>query len=212
MKIAASFLSCKKIGPAIEKLTFTDVDLIHVDFIDKTLIDGRKISFRKLKKALKNTKKRLDVHLMVKNPKKYIQKFASLNAETIVFQVEAENDIEKNLELIRSFGIQCGLAISPTSELSRLRTYLDKVDVILVMGVEPGYGGQPFLENTISRIETLKRMIDERHLNVLISVDGGIDEEVAKRLKNVDIVISGSYITNQENYQQQIDRLRNAIR
>lgn len=208
LKIAASFLSCKNIKEGIKKLSLTDVDYIHVDLIDGTFIKGREIPFRKLKKIYKYTNKRLDVHLMVKKPKKYIQKFVTLNTEVITFPVEIENKIDKNLDLIRSYGIKCGLAISPKTELSTLIPYLDKIDIVLVMGVEPGYGGQAFIEDTVQKVKELKAMIKKAKVNVQVSVDGGINEETIKKLKKIDIVVAGSYITNAKNYQEQIDSLR----
>ncbi len=208
MKIAASFLSCKNIEKGIQKLSATDADFIHVDLMDGTLYKGRKFSVRKLKKIFKHTRKRLDVHLMVKKPKKYIRKFSMLNTESITFQIETEKNIEKNLELIHSFGIKCGLAISPDTEISRLRPYLDKIDMILVMSIVPGFGGQAFKEESISRIEMIHKMIQEANLDVKISVDGGINDETIKKLKYVDQVVAGSYITNQKNFQEPIDCLR----
>lgn len=208
MKISASFLACKKIKKGIKKLSLTDVEFIHVDVVDGKFVQGRKIPFYKLKRIYKYTSKRLDVHLMVKKPKRYIQKLAPLNAENIIIPVEVEKKLEQNLELIKSYGIKCGLAISPKTDIAKLRPYLDKIDIVLVMGVEPGYGGQPFIEETISRIKEIKEMILEMDAKVLVSVDGGVNDEVAKRLKNVDILVAGSYITNKEDYQKQIDNLR----
>jgi len=167
MKIATSFLSCKNVEKSIQKLSATDADFIHVDFIDGKLYKGRKIPYRKLKKIFKSTRKRLDVHLMVKKPKKYIRKFSSLNAANITFHIETDKNIEKNLELIHSFGIRAGLSISPDTDVSRLRPYLEKIDLILIMSVMPGAGGQAFLEEhklnekyTSSQIiDTLRNMV-----------------------------------------------------
>jgi len=208
MKIAASFLSCKNIERTIQKLSVTDVDFIHVDFIDGKLYKGRQFPFRKLKKIFKYTRKRLDVHLMVKKPKKYIKKFADLNAANITFHIETDHNIEKNLDLIRSFGIRAGLAISPDTETSRLRPYLDKIDLILIMSVMPGSGGQAFLEETVSRIETIYEMAQKVNPNIKICVDGGINEEVSKKLKHIDMLVVGSYITNQKDFQEPINILR----
>lgn len=212
MKIATSFLSCKNIGKAIQKLSATDADFIHVDFIDGKLYQGKKFSFRRLKKIFKYTRKRLDVHLMVKKPKKYIKKFASLNAANITFHIETGKNIEKNIELIHSFGIRAGLAISPNTETSILRHYLEKIDLILIMSVMPGAGGQAFLEETIPRIEAIVEMTKKVNPNIKICVDGGINEETAKKLKSVDMIIVGSYVTNQKNFQEAIDTIRNSVK
>lgn len=212
MKIAASFLSCPKIKPAIEQLSLTDVEYIHIDLVDGTLNEGRKIPLRKLKKIYKYTSKPLDVHLMVKKPKKYIKKFAALNTETITFPIEIENGIEEGIELIHGFGIKCGIAINPDTELSRLKPFLDKIDLILVMSIHPGYGGQKFIEETPKKISALQEMIKKMKLNITICVDGGINNETAKLIKNVDMIVVGSYITNSKNYQKQIDMIRKSVK
>lgn len=208
MKISASFLACKNIKKALIKLGLTDTDYIHVDVIDNKFVEGRKISIRKLKKIYKYTEKRLDVHLMVKKPKKYIRKLASLNTSRIVFHVELEKNIEKNLDYIHSFGIKNGLAINPDTDISLLKPFLDKIDTILVMSVNPGYGGQAFIPESIEKIKKIKKMIGRKKIE--LSVDGGIKEEQAKELSKipVDIIIAGSYITNSKNYQEKIDSLR----
>lgn len=212
MKIAASFLSCAKIKPAIEKLSLTDVEYIHIDLVDGTLNEGRKIPLRKLKKIYKYTSKPLDVHLMVKNPKKYIKKFALLNTETITFPIEIEKGIEENIDLIHSYGIKCGLAINQDTELSRLKPFLDKIDSVLVMSIIPGYGGQKFIEETQKKVSTLQNMIKEMKLNITICVDGGINNETSKLIKNVDMIVVGSYITNSKDYQKQIDIIRECVK
>ena len=208
MKISASFLSCKNIKKALIKLGLTDVNYIHVDVVDNKFVTGRKIPIRKLKKIYKYTDKRLDVHLMVNKPKKYIKKLALLNTERIVFHVELEKNIEKNLDYIHKFGIKNGLAISPETDISILKPFLDKIDTILVMSVNPGYGGQAFIPESLDRIKKIKKMIGKRKIE--LSVDGGIKEEQAKQLKEipVDIIVAGSYITNSNNYQEKIDSLR----
>ncbi|MDD6224142.1 MAG: ribulose-phosphate 3-epimerase [bacterium] len=207
MKISASFLAEKKIEKAIYKLDHTDADYIHVDVVDGKFVDGKKIPLRKLKKIYKLTSKRLDVHLMVKKPKKYIKKFVTMNAERIIIHLELKKDLEKNLELIHKFGIKNGLAINPNTDISYLEPYLDKIDSILVMSVMPGYGGQKFIENTTTRLIEIKKMLLQ-HPNIEIMVDGGINEDTIEFVKIADIVVSGSYITKSKNYQDQIDKLR----
>lgn len=208
MKISASFLSCKKIEDGIKKLSLTDVDFIHVDFVDGKFTKGREIPFRKLKKIYKYTSKRLDVHLMVSKPSKYIKKFSSLNVQNIIFPVEVEKGITQNIDLVHSFGIKCGLAINPKTDISKLEPYLDKIDLILVMGIEPGYGGQAFIEDTVSKVQSIKEMVSKSGHQVLLSVDGGINDEVIKKINDIDIVVAGSFITNFRNFQEQVDKLR----
>lgn len=209
MKVSASFLSCKKIIPAIEKLSLTDVDYIHVDFIDGKFVVGKKIPFHKLKKISKVSSKRLDVHLMTNKLKRYIKKFATLNCEYITFHVEVEKDIEKYIDLIHSYGIKCGLAINPNTDIEILEPYLNMIDMVLVMSVVPGYGGQPFIPETVEKVKKLKDVITKDKLKIVINIDGGINNETVKEIQPfVDMVVSGSYITNSNDYQEKINSLR----
>lgn len=209
MKVSASFLSCKKILPAIEKLSLTDVDYIHVDFIDGKFVVGKTIPFRKLKKISKVSSKRLDVHLMTNKLQKYIKKFALLNCEYITFHVEVEKDIEKYINLIHNYGIKCGLAINPDTDIEKLKPYLSMIDMVLVMSVVPGYGGQAFIPEVVDKVKELKNYLVEKELNVIINIDGGINNETIKQIQPfVDMVVSGSYITNGNDYQEKINSLR----
>jgi len=209
MIISASFLSCKKIKPAIKELSLTDVDFLHVDFIDGKFVKGKKIPFYKLKKIDKLSSKRLDVHLMTNKLNKYIKKFALLNCEYITFHIEINKDIEKYINMIRSFGIKVGLAINPDTNIETLKPYLPMIDLVLVMSVVPGYGGQEFIPETVNKLKELKQYISKNKLNVLISVDGGInDERVVDIRAYTDMVVSGSYITNSNDYQREINTLR----
>lgn len=209
MKISASFLSCKKMIPAIKKLSLTDVDYIHVDFVDGKFVVGKKIPFRKLKKISKISSKRLDIHLMTNKLRKYIKKAALLNCEYITFHVEVENNIEKYIQLIHSYGIKCGLAINPSTDIDTLKPYLSMIDMVLVMSVVPGYGGQAFIPEVVDKVKELRSYLVEKELDVVISIDGGINNETIGAVKPfVDMAVSGSYITNGDNFQEKIDSLR----
>lgn len=209
MKISASILSSKKIDVAVKELSLTDVDYIHVDFIDDTFINGKKIPFRKLKKISKYSPKRLDIHLMTSNIKKYIKKFASLNAEYITFHIEATDKVEELIELIHNYGIHAGLAINPETDIEKVKSYLNDIDLVLIMSVNPGYGGQSFIPETVEKVKTLREYLNKEKLKVLINVDGGINNETSNEVKKyVDIMVSGSYITNSDNFQEKISSLR----
>ena len=209
MKISTSFLSCKNIESGIRRLNMTDADYLHVDFIDDKYIDGKKIPFRKLKKIPKLTSKRLDVHLMTNKLNKYIKKFIGLNCEYITFHIEACDKPEKYISMIHSYGVKAGIALNPNTDIEKIKEYLDMADLVLVMSVEPGYGGQSFIEGTVSKLEKLRKYITEKELNIIINVDGGINSETVGKVKPyVDMVVAGSYITNSDSYQTQINSLR----
>lgn len=209
MKISASFLTSTEMITDLKKLNVTDVDYIHVDYMDGKFVPNTSLSFRKLKKIYKYTSKRLDVHIMAQDPTKTIKQFASLNTEFITIHVEIKKDIKKLLDLIHRYGIKAGLAVSPTTDLDRLIPYLDDTDLILVMSVTPGRGGQVFIEETGRRIIELENMLIQRGKgNILISVDGGINNFTKEKVKDVDILVSGSYITSSRNFQENISSLR----
>jgi len=207
VKIAVSYLTSKDIPTDLRKLNVTDVDFIHVDVMDGKFVKNKTLAFSELKEIHRFTGKRLDVHLMVNKPVKFIHDYATLNTEYITIHVETK-DVEKSLEIIDDYGIKKGLSIKPNTPLEVLEPYLDKIDLILVMSVEPGKGGQTFIAETIDRIKKLKKMLKKHNSKAVISVDGGINEEVSKKLKDVDILISGNYVISSDDYQQQIDKLR----
>lgn len=207
MKVSVSYLSSKNIIEDLRKLTVTDTDYIHVDVMDGKFVKNKTLSFSELKEIHRYTNKRLDVHLMVKKPWKYIDDYATLNTEYITFHVETKN-VSKTLDIIDSYGIKKGLSIKPETLLNELDPYLDNIDLVLVMSVNPGKGGQEFIDSTIDRIKELKKKLKEHKSHALISVDGGINEEVAKKLKDVDILASGSYVINSDDYQEAINKLR----
>ena len=208
MKVSSSFLSSKNVPNDLRKLNDTDVDYIHLDIMDGKFVKNKTMPFREMKHISDFTSKRLDVHLMVTNPSKYIPLYAELNTEYIVFHVEVKEDILKNLQMIKDYSIKCGLAISPNTKVSELVPYLPYLDMILIMSVEPGEGGQSFIEESEDRINEVRELINAYNVNVVINVDGGINNETVKKCKNADIVTAGSYIVKSENFQEKISSLR----
>lgn len=207
-KISASFLSSKNIPVDLTKLNETDVDLIHVDIMDGKFVKNKTMPFSEMKNIYKYTSKRLEVHLMVDNPSKYIPLYAELNTECIMFHIESSEDIIKNLELIKSFSIKCGLAISPDTKVNELIPYLPYLDQVLVMSVYPGEGGQEFMPSTKDKLKELKELIKAYNLNILIDVDGGINDTILDKVEDADILTAGYYIINSDNYQEKITSLR----
>ena len=207
-KISASFLSSKNIPGDLVKLNETDVDYIHVDVMDGKFVKNKTMPFSEMKNIYKYTNKRIEVHLMVDNPSKYIPLYAELNTECIMFHIESSEDIIKNLELIKSFSIKCGLVISPETKVNELIPYLPYLNMVLVMGVVPGEGGQKFIPNTENKIKELKELIKSYDFNILIDVDGGICDTVLDKVVDADILTAGNYIISSDNYQEKITSLR----
>lgn len=209
MKISVSFLSSSDKAAFLKKLNLTDADYVHVDYMDGKFVTNKSLPFKELKKIYKYTSKRLDVHLMAVKPNKLIKKFAILNTEFITIHLELNENIEALLDLIHSYGIKAGIAIKPNTDINLLKDYLDKIDMILVMSVEPGKGGQPFIESTPERVQSIINLLNanEKH-NILINVDGGINNETSKKIKGADILVSGNYVSSSNDYQEAITSLR----
>lgn len=208
MLISTSFLSSKNLIHDLRELDKTDTDYIHVDIMDGKFVKKKTMPFKEMRNIYKYTNKRLDVHLMVKNPKRYIEDYASLNTEYISFHIESDENIEKNLQLIKEYGIKSGLAINPDTEIKELVPYLPLLDLVLVMSVEPGAGGQDFIVKTKDKIKELKILLSEYNSDVKISVDGGVNDVTKEYCTDCDILVSGSYIINGDNLQEKIDSLR----
>lgn len=208
MKISASFLSSKDVVRDLIKLNETDVDYIHVDIMDGKFVKNKTMPFSEMKNIYKYTSKRLDVHLMVEDPESYIPLYASLNTEYITFHVEIERNIEEVLKLIKGYSIKAGLSIKPDTKVSELVPYLPFIDMILIMSVEPGAGGQKFIENTKNKITEVRALLNAYNSNAVISVDGGINNITKNFCEDADILAVGSYVVCSDNFQEKISSLR----
>ena len=144
---------------------------------------------------------------MVKDVKKFIKEYVTLNTEFISFHVETENVLD-NLNLIKKHGIKSGLALNPNTEVKELVPYLPLLDIIIVMSVEPGLGGQEFISETEEKIKEQRVLLNEYNSQALISVDGGVNNVTKEKCNNADILVSGSYITSNANFQERINSLR----
>lgn len=205
MKIATSILNAKDRKESIIKLNNTNTDYIHIDVMDNIFVPNYQLPIKEVNELISFTKKKFDIHLMVENPLQYIKELNSQNIDSITFHIEIKKDINELIKIIKEKNIKVGLAIKPNTEINTLDNYLDKVDKILVMSVEPGFGGQKFIENTPSRIKEIKN----KNNSILIEVDGGINNETIKNIKNIaDIAVVGSYITNKEDYNEAINSLK----
>lgn len=209
MKVSVSFLSSNNPPRDLKLLNETDCDYIHVDVMDGKFVKNKTMPFSEMKKISKYTDKRLDVHLMCANPLKYINDYASLNTEYITIHVEINEDINKLIKLIKSYSIKAGLSIKPNTNVRDIIPYLPYIDSILVMSVEPGEGGQEFIVSTEEKIKEIRELFSEYNINdVIINVDGGVNNDTVKHCALCDIVTSGSYVISDNNFQEKIDTLR----
>ena len=199
MVLNASILSSEfKASDLIKRFNDTKVSYIHLDIMDGKFVNNKSYTVSEIKKFNDISKKSFDVHLMVKNPIKYINDLALLNVNTISFHYEAVKNVDEVINLIKNYGIKVGIAINPKTDINVLIPYLNMIDIVLVMSVEPGYSGQAFIESTYNKVEKLKELIVNNNSKSLIEVDGGVNIENAPILKEkgTDIIVSASYIQN----------------
>lgn len=206
INIATSILASKDRIESIKKLNNTTSDYIHIDVMDNKFVPNYQLPIDEVNNLSLYSNKKFDIHLMVENPEIFINKLTCQNIYNITIHVEINKDIHSIIKVVKNKGYNVGLAIKPNTPLKELNNYLNEVDMILVMSVEPGFGGQKFIENTVDRIKQIK----EKNKNLLIEVDGGINNETINKVKDiVDIAVVGSYITNSNDYQEAINNLKN---
>lgn len=209
MKIAASFLDIKEpIVDEVTKLSNLDVDYLHLDVMDGIFVENKTYTFEEFYNITRFTTKPKDVHLMVSDVKRYIDEFSKLNPEFITFHLEAASDIGSVINYIHELGIKVGVSIKPSTDVAELLDFIEYIDLVLVMSVEPGKGGQSFILDSTKKIEQLYNLREKNNYNYLIEVDGGINNETIKICDKADIVVVGSYITKQD-YSEAIKSLRN---
>ena len=213
MQISTSILSIKEnIDKKILELNNLDTDYIHLDIMDGKFVTNKTRSFDEIYEDIKNTTKKVDVHLMVKDVKKYVDKYLLINPDIITFHLEAIDNIDEMIDYIKEHNTKVGLAIKPNTSIEDLSFYLNKVDLILVMTVEPGKGGQEFIKEMEEKVDELRLLKDAYKYDYLIEVDGGINNKTILNVLNSDILVVGSYITSSNDYKKQIDTLREQIK
>ena len=198
MEISVSLLKESNIDEAIEKLNTTNASYFHLDVMDGNFVSNTSYSISQIKNMIKKCNKKIDAHFMVNNPLYYLDELKEEKIEYFTFHVELD-DVESIINKVKECNFKVGLAIKPNTNINVLNRYLDKIDLILVMSVEPGYGGQKFLPSTISRLNDIKSLIGNR--NIKLAVDGGINDDTIKLISNIDIAVVGSYMTNNQDYQ-----------
>lgn len=210
MKISTSILNAENRLECIKKLNNSTTNYIHIDVMDGKFVEDTQINTIEKITTLANTSdKQLDIHLMVENPLEYIQKLDNKNIKYIIFHLEIQENIEMLIQEIKAKGYLPGIAINPETNIEKLIPYLNQIDLILIMSVKPGRGGQKFIPTTVDKIAKLKKIIQENKLNILIEVDGGINDQTIKDVKNIDIAVAGSYIIKSPDYNKAIQQLLN---
>ena len=208
MKISVSFLKSNydKLE-TIKKINNTDCDYIHVDVMDNIFVNNYT---EDLIPYLNSCKKPLDVHLMVQDPLEYILDYKNLKPEYLTIHLEIDKDISFLLNKIKSLGIKAGIALNPQTPIDKLKPYLKDIDLVLIMSVQPGLGGQKFMPSCLEKIKSLVELKEKNNYKYLINVDGGINDITVKDVKTaqVDMCVSGSFICQAEDFQKQINLLK----
>lgn len=207
MKVSVTYLiKIFDIDKTISLIEDSVADYIHVDFMDNKFVSNTNYEIEEVKEFLKKTKKKLDVHIMAYNPLNYLDVFKNLNTEYFTFHYEAVDDVEATIKKIKEANLKVGIAINPDTKIEEIKTYLEMIDLVLVMGVVPGYGGQEFISSTLDKIKELNKLKG----NYKIAVDGGVNETTAKSIKDsgADILVAGSYIIKSDNYNERINKLK----
>lgn len=209
--VSASILSADfcNLGRDIQNAAEAGCKYIHFDVMDGSFVPNISYGIPVLKAVSKTAEGVLDVHLMIDKPLRFVKAFAESGADIITFHAEAGSDIGETIETIHACGKKAGLALKPGTPVSAAEPYLDTVDMILIMTVEPGFGGQGFLFDTVEKIAVMKKNLAQRGLNVPIEVDGGINGSTAELVKKAgaSVLVAGSYIFGAEDMREAVQKL-----
>ncbi len=204
--LAADFLHLDK---DVEMINRSEAQWLHLDVMDGVFVPNISFGFPVLEAVASQCKKLLDVHYMIVQPEKFIQQTAKLGAMMMNVHVEACTHLHRTVQEIHAAGMKAGVTLNPSTPVSMLEDIIGDVDLVLLMSVNPGFGGQTFIENTIKKVKQLRQLITESGSHALIEVDGGVQAETAPRLvaAGVDVLVSGSYIFKSPHPEQTIHEL-----
>jgi ribulose-phosphate 3-epimerase len=205
--LASDFANLQK---EIEMINTSQADWIHVDIMDGVFVPNISMGLPVVEAVKRHAKKPLDVHLMIVQPEKYVEAFQKAGANSISVHIEACPHLHRNVQQIKALGCKAGVAINPHTPIMALYDLIQDIDLVLLMSVNPGFGGQKFIERTYDKIRELKTLIKSKNSNTLIEIDGGVNQQNAKLLleAGADVLVTGNFIFSSSNPKEVIQRLK----
>ena len=196
--LAADFANLQR---DIEMINTSEADWFHIDIMDGVFVPNISFGMPVLEAINKHAKKTIDVHLMIVDPDRYISTFKKLGADVLTVHYEACTHLHRTLQAIKAEGMKAGVALNPHTSVDLLEDVIQDIDLVCIMSVNPGFGGQSFIENTYAKVEKLKALINRKNASTLIEIDGGVTNKNAKKLveAGADVLVAGSYVFGAEN-------------
>ena len=216
MKLIAPSMLASDFGKLEDEISMVNnskADWFHIDVMDGVFVPNISFGTPIMNVFKKSAKKPLDVHLMIVNPDKYLEKFAELGSSVLTVHAEACTHLHRTVQKIKSLKMKAGVAINPHTPVSLLESIINDIDLVCLMSVNPGFGGQSFIENTYQKVEDLKSLIDKKNSKAIIEIDGGVTSENAKKLadKGADVLVAGSFVFKSDNPTETISTLSSLI-